>query len=164
MIWERIRAVAAIFLDHFGIVGLSIGLVGLILFYKPTRLTFSTLWIVIAFSAFSIVYATNDAFVYFIPALLGFAIWIGMGLGWVDGCNIQAVRGMSILDRLAFLLILFVQAGGHWRQVDASGDTRAETFGEDVLSLAPPGAIIFAQGDQAIFSLWYFHYALREPP
>jgi hypothetical protein len=49
-------------------------------------------------------------------------------------------------------------------QVDASGDRRAETFGREVLSEAPGGAILFARGDRAVFTLWYFHFALGERP
>jgi hypothetical protein len=65
---------------------------------------------------------------------------------------------------LVFLLILFVQAGTHWRQVDASQDQRATQFGEDVLALAPQDAIVFAQGDRAVFTLWYFQFALQTRP
>jgi hypothetical protein len=61
-----------------------------------------------------------------------------------------------------FLAYLFVLAGGHWPQVDASHDLRAEQFGEAVLAQAPADALVFAQGDRAVFTLWYFHYALRE--
>jgi hypothetical protein len=48
--------------------------------------------------------------------------------------------------------------------VDASHDRRAETFGREVLSAAPQDAIVFARGDEAVFSLWYFHFALGERP
>jgi hypothetical protein len=29
---------------------------------------------------------------------------------------------------------------------------------------APANAILFAEGDRAVFSLWYFHLALRQRP
>jgi hypothetical protein len=32
------------------------------------------------------------------------------------------------------------------------------------MSEAPEQAIVFARGDRAVFSLWYFHFALRERP
>jgi hypothetical protein len=41
---------------------------------------------------------------------------------------------------------------------------RAESFGRVVLSIAPANAIVFANGDEAVFALWYFQYALRERP
>jgi len=49
-------------------------------------------------------------------------------------------------------------------QVDASHDLRAESFGREVLATVPQDAIIFAKGDQAVFTLWYFHFALHERP
>jgi hypothetical protein len=49
-------------------------------------------------------------------------------------------------------------------QVDASHDIRAERFGREVLDAAPEDALIFAKGDQAVFTLWYFHFALKERP
>ena len=50
----------------------------------------------------------------------------------------------------------------NWKDVDASQDDRAENFVKEVFTVAPENAIIFAEGDQAIFSLWYFHFALEE--
>jgi hypothetical protein len=46
--------------------------------------------------------------------------------------------------------------------VDASQDHRAELFGQEVLSITPQNALIFAKGDKAVFTLWYFHFALRQ--
>ena len=163
-LWERLRAVAAIFLDHFGLVGLTVGLIGLIVFFKPSRLNFSTLWILAAFSTFAVVYSTNDAFIYLIPALLCFSIWIGHGLGRLMEVIPRRFKGVPTVAGTILLVILFVQGILHWKQVDAAGDTRAASFSQDVLSIAPPEAIIFAQGDQAIFSLWYFEYVMKSRP
>ncbi|HEY9153062.1 MAG TPA: hypothetical protein VIN60_09280, partial [Anaerolineales bacterium] len=69
-------------------------------------------------------------------------------LGWVVG--------------IAVIFSLFVLAAYHWPQVDASHDLRAETFGREVLAKAPENAFVFVQGDQAIFAIWYFHFALHE--
>jgi hypothetical protein len=55
-----------------------------------------------------------------------------------------------------------VLAVNRWPQVDASRDLRAEQFGTHIMRDAPANAIIFAQSDQAIFSLWYFHFALKK--
>jgi hypothetical protein len=48
--------------------------------------------------------------------------------------------------------------------VDASKDDRAESFGREVMAVAPQNAMVFAKGDRAIFALWYFHFALHERP
>ena len=65
---------------------------------------------------------------------------------------------------MTFVIYLFGLSIFHWPLVNASDDDRAENFGREVLSTAPPDAIVFATGDYAIFSLWYFHFALDERP
>lgn len=49
-----------------------------------------------------------------------------------------------------------------WPKVDASHDLRAEEFGRQVIENIPQNAIVFANGDRAIFALWYFHFALKQ--
>jgi hypothetical protein len=163
-VWERCQVIAALFLGQFGVFGLVLGLVGLIIFFKPSHLFLATIWIVVAFSAFSIIYATYDSFLYLIPVFLCFAIWIGMGLAGLMNLFSQRFRKVGIALGLAFILILFVQAGSNWSQVDASQDLRAEQFGREVLNQAPSRAIVFAKGDRAVFTLWYFHIALQNRP
>jgi hypothetical protein len=161
---ERVRVVAALFLEQFGVPGLSIGLIGLIVLFKPTRLYLGALWIMAASSVFAIVYATTDAFMYMIPAFLCFAIWIGMGLAGLMDAASRRFRIIGPLLGLVFILVLVIQTGNHWPQVDASHDQRAELFGEDVLALAPAQAIVFAKGDRAVFTMWYFQYAMQNRP
>jgi hypothetical protein len=162
--WGRVRTVAALLLQQFGISGLGIGLIGLVVFFKPTRLYFSLLWIVVVSSVFAIGYATTDAFLYLIPAFLSFAIWIGMGLAGLMDAIPERFRSIKPLIGLAFILVLLLQARIHRPLVDASRDQRAESFGTEVLTLAPANAIVFASGDRAVFALWYFQYALRNRP
>ena len=163
---ERVRAAAALLLGQFGIIGLIVSLIGLIVCFKPTRLNFSMLWIVVASSAFAIGYATTDAFDYLIPAFVCFAAWIGIGLdGLLRTASSKRIYGViKPLISLLLVLVLLFQAWQNWPRVDASHDTRGRSFGRAVLSIAPANAIVFATGDQAVFALWYFHYALRERP
>ncbi len=163
-VWLRVQTVAALLTEQFGIPGLVIGLIGLVVFYKPSRLYGNTIWIVFSFITFAIVYATHDSFMYLIPAFLCFAIWIGLGLDGIMDIFIQRFRRIGITGSLIFILYLFILAGNHWHQVDASWDLRAERFGKEVFAQAPANAIVFAEGDKAIFAMWYFHYALGERP
>lgn len=163
-ILERCKVVALLLLGQFGIAGLVIGLLGLIVFFKPSRLYRNMLWMMMAFTMFSVIYATKDSFLYLIPAFLCFAICIGMGLFGLMDLFDQRFHQGSFLIGFIFIFVLAVQAANTWPQVDASHDQRAEQFGKDVLAQAPEHAIVFAEGDQAVFTLWYFHFALHERP
>jgi hypothetical protein len=97
---------------------------------------------------------------YLIPAFLCFAIWIGLGVGGLMHISVQRFRKIGVAGCMVLILYLFILAGNHWHQVDASQDLRAGQFGEEVLARAPENAIVFAKGDKAIFTMWYFQYAL----
>ena len=163
-IWARIQSAAAQLLDEFGFLGLILGLMGLIIFYKPAQLYRNTIWAFTAFSVFAIGYDTRDSFLHLIPAYLCFSIWIGIGLGRLMAGITQRIPRAPYTIGLIFLVFLFIQAVTHWTQVDASHDLRAEQFGEYILAQAPANAIVFAKGDEAIFTLWYFHHSLHKRP
>jgi hypothetical protein len=163
-VWSRVQAAASLLNEQFGIPGLVIGMVGLIVFYRSSHLYGNTIWTFFAYLTFSIVYATDDSFMYLIPAFLCFAIWIGLGMGELMHLSVQRFRKIGVAGCMVFILYLFILAGNHWQQVDASQDLRAQHFGEDVLARAPANAIVFAKGDKAIFTMWYFHYALHSRP
>jgi len=162
-IGSRVREVAGLLIEQFGLPGLMLGLIGLVVFYQPSRLYINMIWVIIVFISFAVIYATHDSFIYLIPAFLCFSIWIGLGLGGIMDINL-GYRQFGTAGALIFILYLFVMAGIHWPQVDASHDLRAERFGEQVLAETPANAIVFAKGDQAVFAMWYFHYALHNRP
>lgn len=161
---ERVQAIAGLLIEQFGILGLVFGLIGIIVFYKRSQLHWQTIWIFFAYSVLALGYATFDSFIYLIPAILCFSIWIGLGVSGMMGFVAQKSPRIGSLLSIIFALYLFLLAGSHWSQVDASRDTRAEKFGREVLAQSPEQAIVFAKGDKAIFTLWYFHFALHQRP
>ncbi len=164
LVWGRIQSWAALLLGQFGLPGLVVGVTGLVIFLDPSPLRRNAIWTALAFSIFAIVYGTDDSYVYLIPLYLCFAIWIGVGLGgWMEAIARRVKFGGFVLG-LVFGAWLFVLAFSTLPQVDASQDLRAEQFGEVVLAQAPDRAIVFAKGDEAVFTLWYFHYVLKERP
>ena len=162
--WEQFQAWAALLSKQFGLPGLVLGLLGLIVFGRVSRLHILTTWTALVFSIFAVFYRSVDSYVYLIPLFISFAIWIGMG---VAGLTREISQKNSALGLVFGLLLAGYFLGGvviNFRQVDASHDARAEVFGREVLSTAPENALIFAKGDQAIFAVWYFHFALKERP
>lgn len=158
----RLQAWASLFLEQFGWPGFVLGIFALILLFKPSRLYLYTIWMAVAYSTFAIIYSSDDSLMYLIPAYISFAIWIGLGVGHIFRLlTSNAMRwGMGLL--VSGYLIL--HAVGYAGQVDASKDLRAERFGRQVMTEVPKDALVFAKGDRAVFTIWYFHFALGQRP
>jgi hypothetical protein len=163
-IWGRLPSAAALLLEQFGLPGVILGFVGLILFGTWSRLSLLTVWTAVLMTSFTLIYGPSDSDVYLLPAFLSFAIWIGYGIvglaRWVGRRSSLTGLALSLL-LIGYLVTRAVTQAG---QVDASTDLRAESFGREVLAAAPEQAIVFASGDEAVFTLWYFHLALGERP
>ncbi len=161
---ERGRTLAGLLLNQFELPGILMGLVGLVYYFRPSRLYFITIFNVISFSLFAILYATFDSYIYLLPVFLSFALWIGLGIGGL----LQSVRKHQRLARIGLLIFFtlwfFTASLVRWPEVDASRDTNAEQFGAHAMQNLPQNAIVFTDSDQAIFGLWYFHYALKQRP
>jgi hypothetical protein len=161
---ERLQDWANLLLQQFGIPGLILALMGLIVVFAPKRIYLMTLWIAVSVSVFAMSYQVADWYVHLIPVYLVFAIWIGLGFSNI----VEALSSYGRMFRYAigFFCIVYLIALTvvHWKQVDASGDRRAEDFGQEVLDGLPEHAIVFAKGDRTVFTLWYFHYALNGRP
>lgn len=162
--WTHVQAWAGVMLQSVGVPGLAIALLGLVVFFVPSRLHILTLYVAAGFSVFSTQYQVVDSYVYLLPVLLSFAIWIGLGAA--RGIESASERWNDAGVTIGVLCLAYFAVLGYraWSQVDAAHDWRAETFGWQVMNAAPANAILFAQDDQAIFGLWYFQYALKQRP
>lgn len=163
-IWERIQPWASLLLQQFGWLGLVLGIMGLILFYAPTRLYILSIWISLVYSLFAFAYSSDDSYVYLIPVYISFSIWIGLGVGNLLGRISFHPKIVAWGTGLLLIFYLAVRVTIYGGDVDASRDLRAEMFGRQVMSEVPHDALVFVKGDQAVFSLWYFHFAVNERP
>ena len=161
---SRIQAWADLLMGQWGLLGLSLAFFGLAFTFSPSNLYTFTIWQAVFYSAFAMLYDSPDSYVYLIPVCISFSIWIGLGLSGMMNSTFAQRYGRGIPIFLVCLLYLFGLAAYHMPQVDASKDLRAESFGREVISIAPQDAIVFAKGDRAVFTLWYFQFALDERP
>lgn len=155
---------AEIAVKQLGIPVILLGVSGLILFGRSSQLTLITLWVAVTSLAFASVYRPFDTDVYLIPLLIVLAIWIGLGSGGLAGKLSQRSYVLGLGLSILMIGYVLIRPMSYINQVDASQDQRAESFGREVLSTVPENAILFAKGDQAVFALWYFHFALGERP
>jgi hypothetical protein len=163
-IGERLQAWASLLPQQFGWLGVVLGILGLVLFFTRSRLYLYSIWMSVICSLFAIIYSSDDSYVYLIPVYISFSIWIGLGVGNVLG-------KISFHPRVIVWVAGFLLAGyfairipGYAGQVDASRDLRAEMFGRQVMADVPHDALVFVKGDRAIFTSWYFHFALKQRP
>ncbi|NOY99950.1 MAG: DUF2723 domain-containing protein [Chloroflexi bacterium] len=161
---ERIQALAALLLEQIGLLGLLVGVIGAVVFFQASRLYIVTLWCFFSFSIFAFGYRTADSYLYLIPAFISVSIWIGLGVGGLLEMSKNRLHNVVMVAAFAFLLYVLGLSLANYQVVDASRDYRAENFGKEVMEKAPADAIVFAEGDQAVFALWYFRFALKERP
>jgi len=163
-LWERLRALTMLFLDQFGLVGLLFGFIGLVVFGKTSRIYVFTIWIVLVSTIFAMLYRSPDSYVYMIPAIIAFSIWVGSGISGMAHEYLKNFSGLVVGLGLVMTIYFIGRITLNYHLVDASMDIRAEDFAQEVLIATPKDAMIFAKGDKAIFTFWYFHFALGERP
>ena len=152
-----------LFLAQFGWAGLGLGLLGFLWMavgpQGQVRRAFALLALAFAsYAAFGLAYRVADIEVFFIPAFLIYALWIGLGAD----CVWRILRRHA-LSRLAAGLLLgaaFFQPllilVANYDRVDRSLDWEAHDYGRDVLSQGLPknAAVIGILGEMTL--LRYF--------
>ncbi len=96
----------------------------------------------------------NGLGVFFLPAFLGAAIFLGFGLDSLARRLTAAVASENA-PRLVGLLAALVVLTGNAATADRSGNRIAHTYGSDILAGLPPRAILITEGDTASYVLDY---------
>ncbi len=87
-----------------------------------------------------------------------FAIWIGLGvLAIVEGLKkyIPETVAAGVAGLLALVLVPGIMAAQNWDDHDRSGRYTARDFGANYLETCQPNAVLFTNGDNDTFPLWY---------
>lgn len=156
----RLWALGGLLLEQFTVIGVALGIYGMFA-ELPRRILLITLWVFVTFAGFAVIYGSYDSQVYLLPCYLVFTLWVVYGIQDILQ-NISPRLGRFLVPLIVFGLL--VRIPFTIPIVDASHDPRAERFGEQFVAQTPPHAILFANGDEAVFALWYFHYALGQRP
>jgi len=159
----RIPALASLLLVNFHLAGIYLSLLGVVYFFQPSRFYGYTLMVALIFSLFALQYRTVDSDVYLIPVFISIAAWIGIGINGVLD-PFEHFTAVKVLIGVILVIYLMIEMWDTLPKVDASKDTRADQFAEVVFSKAPEDALVFAKGDKAVFTLWYYHYTLHQRP
>lgn len=161
---ERISSVAYILLDQYGALGLIAGIIG------ATQHSFSIkwirwilIWIFVVYFVFAIGYNTQDSVAYLLPAMIVYAIWIGLAVP-----SLYSIGWRRIPFGMISVGILIASVGlrisGTRSSVDPRMQVQPARYAETLLQEAPLNAIIETRTDEDTFPLWYYHFGLEQRP
>jgi hypothetical protein len=171
----RIASWVSLLGQQFTWLGLALGLAGVWDLWESDReyLGF-TLTSFTATVVYSLAYDTTDSYVYLIPSYLVFCLWMARGASYLlreflpwettrrDDPSIRS--RLQRLASLAVLLVPIILLGANFRALDLSQDREAHDYGTQVLATSPSDALIIADTDAHIFSLWYARYVEASEP
>ncbi len=172
----RIASWLKMLAQQFTWLGFALGIVGIWDLWEKDRdwLGFS----LISFGAvvvYSLAYNTTDSYLYLIPTYLLFAVWMARGASflvreilqpWITERRDLLKARSRLVGLLSSLILLLpiLSLGANLAALDLSEDTDAHDYAVQVLSSTPSDAVIIADTDAHIFSLWYLRYVESTEP
>ncbi len=154
---QRFRGFAGLLVEQFTWVGVLLGIYGL-LSMPARRILIPTIWIGSIFLFISTVYGSRDSQVNLIPFWLVFSIWLAYGLQELLAIFREKVQLQWILLGL-YLVVIIVHIPSSFIHTDLTNDHKARDFINSVMEKLPQRSIVFVEGDEQIFSLWYAQFA-----
>ena len=101
----------------------------------------------------------------YVGSFYAFAIWIGLGVMAVAEFINKLLKNKTVSASAATLLCLSVPAilaSGNWDDHDRSNRYTCRDFGYNYLISLAPNAIVFSNGDNDTFPLWYLQEVEQE--
>lgn len=147
---------------------LLLGILGILFQYKSGKQGKRDLWVVsllFIMTGLAIVVYLNQApfqprerdYAY-AGSFYAFAIWIGMGVAFIYQMLkkfTSETNSASVATVVSLLAVPVLLAAQNWDDHDRSGRTSAPDFGQNYLASVLPQGIVFTNGDNDTYPLWY---------
>ncbi|HNW50012.1 MAG TPA: DUF2723 domain-containing protein [Prolixibacteraceae bacterium] len=147
---------------------LILGLLGILFQYRAGKQGKRDLWVVtllFVFTGLAIVvylnqspYQPRERDYAYAGSFYAFTIWIGMGVAWLFK-NLKKYAPETTVAIVATVISLFavpvLMASQNWDDHNRSKRTTAPDFGYNYLASVQPNGIIFTNGDNDTYPLWY---------
>jgi hypothetical protein len=155
----RVATVARELFAQFNVWGIALGLWGIAQMWSYARRQMLALALgFVLIAAYSVVYASRDSFVYLLPALMLFAVWIAFGLADLARRLSSAWARGALIG--ALLLMPTYNLAANFSAQDLSQDRQAFDYAQTIFAHTPSDAIVLADGDAHLFALQYYRYVI----
>ncbi|MFC2132884.1 DUF2723 domain-containing protein, partial [Bacteroidota bacterium] len=144
---------------------LILGLIGAFFFYKRDRKNFWVIFSLFFLTGIAIIIYLNEVpitprerdYVY-AGSFYAFSIFIGIGVLWITELLkkiSKPIISAGVASAVCLVLVPGILASENWNDHDRSGRTTALDFASNYLNTCEPNALIFTNGDNDTFPLWY---------
>jgi len=142
-----------------------LGILGAIYSYRNGRKEFWIIGLLFVLNGLAIIIYLNqyplqprERDYAYVASFYAYAIWIGMGVlflaKWLQKIT-KPLASAGIAGIVALILVPGIMASENWDDHDRSGRYTARDFAHNYLNSCAPNAIVFTNGDNDTFPLWY---------
>ncbi len=151
--------------NTFYFLPLILGLIGFIFHFNKNMKDFWVVFLLFIMTGIAIIvylnvtpYQPRERDYAYVGSYYAFAIWIGLGVfALIDALSKKVNMKMATAGVFAVTLVAVpgLLASEGWDDHDRSGKTTARDFAINYLESCEPNAIVFVNGDNDTFPLWY---------
>jgi hypothetical protein len=151
--------------NRYYMLPLLLGITGLVFQYLRHRKEFWVVMLLFVMTGLAIVVYLNqypfqprERDYAYAGSFYAFSIWVGLGVLAISAYarrKLPGVTGPGLVTLACLLLVPGILAKENWDDHDRSGRFAARDFALNYLNSCEPGAILFTNGDNDTFPLWY---------